>query len=610
MCGIAGLIDWGAGFGKEKLASVTLQMRDSMIYRGPDDAGIWGNDSGQCALAHRRLSIIDLSADGKQPMCNEDGTIWVTFNGEIYNFQELRTKLIAEGHCFRSHADTEVLPHLFEKMEPEHLNLLNGMFAFAVWNETEKRLLLARDPFGEKPLYYSEGPGWFAFASELKALRKVPQFDATLDRSALSLYLLLQYVPAPQTIFSGAKKLPPGHYLEADFSQEGAPKIRIVQYSQFSPAEPNVKPDRASEVNQLGKIVIDAVEKRLVSDVPLGAFLSGGVDSSLVAAIATKELGRNLKTFTIGFEGSDDSEHFAAREIAEHLGTDHYERILKPDAIALVDEIASRLDEPNGDSSCLPTLLLCQHAREHVTVALSGDGGDEMFGGYGRYRDTLNEEGNWQQKLLRKVGVGDGWRSSSAYLSPRWLIFQPEQVSELLCGMPTDVSRTLLDWKTILDDPRLPLLHRMRNLDAQTYMPGAVLAKVDRMSMQVALEVRCPLLDPKLARFAEKLSVDSCWKPPGETKRILKQLASRYLPEEWMNRRKLGFGLPANAWSKNEILSLTKELLLSPNGKLQEYVDTAALKKMIAKQSEDNYFSIYQVWPLLILEAWLRKNID
>lgn len=610
MCGIAGLIDWGAGFGREKLASIVLEMRDSMTHRGPDDAGIWVNDPGNCALAHRRLSIIDLSADGKQPMCNDDGTTWVTFNGEIYNFQQLRTQLIAEGHRFRSHTDSEVLPHLFEKMEPEYLELLDGMFAFAIWNEREKRLLLARDPFGKKPLYFCEGPGWFAFSSELKALRSVPSFDASVDREALSLYLLLQYVPAPQTIFSGARKLPPGHYLEADFTQEGAPKTKITQYARFCPTEPSAKLDRVREVDKLGDILVGAVQKRLVSDVPLGAFLSGGVDSSLVAAIATKELGCKLKTFTIGFEGSSDSEHIAAREIADHLGTDHYERILKPDAIALVDDIASSLDEPNGDSSCLPTLLLCQHAREQVTVALSGDGGDEMFGGYGRYRDTLNEEGGWGRRFLRRTGLGGGWRASAAYLSPRWLIFQPEQVNALVRGMPDRVHQILLEWEVLLDDPRLPLLNRMRNLDTMTYMPGAVLAKVDRMSMQVSLEVRCPLLDSTLARFAETLSVDSCWKPPGETKRILKQLASRYLPEEWMNRRKLGFGLPANAWSKEEVLSLSNEILLGTNSKLRDYVDPSVLEKMIAKQAEDNCFSIYQLWPLLILEAWLRKNID
>lgn len=609
MCGISGLVTWEGNATQLNLEGIAHAMRETMVHRGPDDAGIWVNKQKTVALAHRRLSIIDLSPDGQQPMSNEDHSTWVTFNGEIYNFTTLRDQLTQKGHHFRSHTDTEILPHLFEDMQSERIRELDGMFAFAVWSERQKRLLLARDPFGKKPLYYSEGPGWFAFASELKALRVLPSFDATLDREALSFYLLLQYVPAPHTIFRGARKLLPGHYLEADLSHGGPPKIRIGQYADFAPTGEGKPFSAGSGAGHLREIVIAAVEKRLVSDVPLGAFLSGGVDSSLVAAIATKELGRKLKTFTIGFEGSEDSEHHAAREIANYLGTDHHEKILKPDAIALVDEIASRLDEPNGDSSCLPTLLLCQHAREHVTVALSGDGGDEMFGGYGRYRDTLNEEGKWKRKLLRRIGLGDDWKASTAYLSPRWLIFQPEQVAALVGGMPLAVNSVLDEWRQILDNSKLPLMHRMRYLDAHTYMPGAVLAKVDRMSMQVSLEVRCPLLDKEVSRFAETASVDDCWRPPGETKRILKQLASSYLPADWMNRRKLGFGLPANAWSKDEVLALTKERLLGADSKLRNYVDPQALKTLVAKQAEYNCFSIYQVWPLLILEAWLRKNI-
>lgn len=609
MCGIAGLITWGSSINSLNVEEIVLAMRETMVHRGPDDAGIWINDQKNAALAHRRLSIIDLSASGRQPMSNEDLSTWVTFNGEIYNFSALRNQLKQQGHQFRSHTDSEVLPHLFEEMQPGRIRELEGMFAFAVWHEHQKRLLLARDHFGKKPLYYSEGSGWFAFASELQALRVLPAFDATIDREALSLYLLLQYIPAPQTIFRGAKKVLPGHYLEADFAHGGAPIIQNTQYADFCPNDQNRTLSTASGGDRLHEVVIEAVEKRLISDVPLGAFLSGGVDSSLVAAIATKELGRKLKTFTIGFEGSEDSEHDSAREIAEHLGTDHHEKILKPDAIALVDEIASRLDEPNGDSSCLPTLLLCQHAREHVTVALSGDGGDEMFGGYGRYRDTLNEEGSWKQKIFRQIGIGNNWKASSAYLSPRWLIFQPEQVAALMGGMPLAVSGVLGKWREILDNSEVPLMHRMRYLDAHTYMPGAVLAKVDRMSMQVSLEVRCPLLDSNVARFAERLSVDSCWRAPNETKRILKKLASRYLPEEWMNRRKLGFGLPANSWSKGEVLSLANELLASSNSKLRDYVDAGVLKQMVAKQAEVNSFSIYQVWPLLILEGWIRKNV-
>lgn len=437
----------------------------------------------------------------------------------------------------------------------------------------------------------------------------MPSFSTEIDKEALALYLLLQYVPAPRTIYSGARKIEAGHYLEVDFSKGGPPILISSRYADFSPkTSSNTAESFDLRVDRLQEVVINAVDKRLVSDVPLGAFLSGGVDSSLVAAIATKELGRKLKTFTIGFEGAADSEHYAAREISEHLGTEHYEKVLRPDAIALVDEIAARLDEPNGDSSCLPTLLLCQHAREHVTVALSGDGGDEMFGGYGRYRDTLNEQGGWKHQFLRKIGLGDGWTASSAYLSPRWLIFQPEQVANLLGAMPHSVSTLLTNWRYQLDNSELPLMHRMRHLDAHTYMPGAVLAKVDRMSMQASLEVRCPLLDRDVAKFAQTVSTGECWRPPAETKRILKQLASRYLPKEWMHRRKLGFGLPANAWSKDEVLSMARERLVGSESRLVAHVNRNVLESLIARQAENNGFSIYQLWPLLILEAWLRKN--
>lgn len=609
MCGIAGIIDWGRVLGKNAVEQTVRAMRDSMVHRGPDDAGVWIGESGVCALAHRRLSIIDLSAGGRQPMANEDSSVWVTFNGEIYNYKALKEQLQKKGHQFRSNSDTEILPNLFEELNPERIGELDGMFSFGVWSVKKKRLLLAVDRFGKKPLYFAEGHGWFAFASELKALRSLPSFDAAIDKEALALYLLLQYIPAPRTIYSGAKKVEAGHYLEVDFSNGGSPTLKSTCYADFSP---NTSTDTSSNfdlrVDRLQEIVISAVDKRLVSDVPLGAFLSGGVDSSLVAAIATKELGRKLKTFTIGFDGAADSEHYAAREISKHLGTEHYEKVLRPDAIALVDEIAARLDEPNGDSSCLPTLLLCQHAREHVTVALSGDGGDEMFGGYGRYRDTLNEQGGWRHQFLRKIGLGDGWTASSAYLSPRWLIFQPEQVASLLGAMPHSVNALLTNWRYQLDNFELPLMHRMRKLDAHTYMPGAVLAKVDRMSMQASLEVRCPLLDRDVAKFAETVSTGECWSPPAETKRMLKQLASRYLPEEWMNRRKLGFGLPANAWSKEDMLFMARERLVGSESSLIAHVNRNVLKALIARQAENNGFSIYQLWPLLIIEAWLRKN--
>ena len=609
MCGIAGLIDLGAGFGTEGLLRIVTAMRDTMTHRGPDAAGCWVDPQGRCALAHRRLSIIDLTDDGRQPMGNEDGSVQVSFNGEIYNFQDLRADLAASGHRFRSHTDTEILPHLFEELDPERVRLLDGMFAFAVWHRASRRLLLARDPFGKKPLYYAQGPGWFAFASELQALAQVPGFDATIDRDALAYYLLLQYIPAPFSIYRSARKLLPGSTLAVD---AGGSAIRVEgphRYFRFAPAEPRGAgmPPLAEREAALRLRVREAVEKRLMSDVPLGAFLSGGVDSALVAAMVTRELGRPLSTFSIGFGGTDESEHEYAREVARHLGTDHHEQILNPDALGLVHEIAGRLDEPNGDSSCLPTYLLCRYAREHVTVALSGDGGDELFGGYGRYRDTIVEQGNPLKRLIRGLRGGRLPTPADGYLSPRWLIFQPGEVSDLVGGLPDPVAGSLAQWRTDLNDTGQPLMHRMRALDAETYMPGAVLPKVDRMSMQVSLEVRCPLLDRGVAELAQGLPLDACWRPPAETKRILKQLASRYLPAEWMHRRKMGFGLPSNAWSREATLDLARDLLLSPSAELGCLLDPAALRILIDRQGEPGQFSVYRIWPLLILELWLRR---
>jgi asparagine synthase (glutamine-hydrolysing) len=610
MCGIAGIVDYGAGFGQGQLGEIVRAMRDTMVHRGPDDAGVWVDDAGMCALGHRRLSIIDLSPEGRQPMGNDDGSVLVTFNGEIYNFEALRRRLQAQGHRFRSRTDSEVLPHLFDSMDPARLTQLDGMFSFGLWHREQRRLLLAIDPFGKKPLYYSRGPGWFAFASELRALASIPGFDTTVDPDALALYLLLQYVPAPWAIYRGVRKLVPGGYLLADFSNGDPGEPHVVRYFTYEAHEPGTlrKKPLGQQVEELRPIVIEAVRKRLISDVPLGAFLSGGVDSSLVAAVITQELGRPLKTFSVGFDGTDDSEHVFARQVAGHLGTEHHEQILRPDAVHLVTQIAERLDEPNGDSSCLPTYLLCQYTRQFVTVALSGDGGDEMFGGYGRYRDTLIESANWIARLKGVVKQRHWYTPADGYLSPRWLIFQPEQIQTLLGDLPAAVTDLLAAWRRRLNDVRQPLIHRMRNLDTSSYLPGAVLAKVDRMSMQVSLEVRCPLLDREVARFAQSVGADACWQAPADTKRILKHLAARYLPAQWMNRKKMGFGLPANAWSHDKMLGLANDLLTGSSSQLGGLVDQVALEGLMRRQAVPNLFSIYQVWPLLILEQWLRRS--
>lgn len=607
MCGIAGIVDRGAGFGRARLAEIVTAMRDTMVHRGPDDAGVWVDPDARCALAHRRLSVIDLSSGARQPLGNEDGSVQVTFNGEIYNYATLRRRLESEGHQFRSQSDTEVLPHLFEQVGNAPVGELDGMFAFGVWRTSSGSLLLARDPFGKKPLYYAEGRGCFGFASELQALMQIPGFDSSIDRDALALYLLLQYVPAPWSIFRGARKLPPGATLELDST--GA-EPRIEKYYGFKTSEPALGCLRNVEnaCDELRARVTAAVEKRLISDVPLGAFLSGGVDSSLVVAIMTRELGRDVQTFSIGYRGTEETEHHFAAEVASHLGTQHHEHLLMPDALELVEHLAQVLDEPNGDSSCLPTFLLAKYTRAHVTVALSGDGGDELFGGYRRYTDTIVEMGGWLNGLAGVLPNSVRPMPADRYLSPRWLIFQPPEVAALLGGMPSAVDSVLSGWRERLNDRKLPLIHRLREIDAEFYMPGAVLAKVDRMSMQSALEVRCPLLDRDVAAFAHSLPARMCWRAPDVTKFLLKRLAERYLPAAVVHRKKMGFGLPTQSWSRERMLDMANEALLGPSSVLGGLLEDNELRRLMGRQSAPGGFSIYQVWPLLILELWLRAH--
>jgi asparagine synthase (glutamine-hydrolysing) len=353
---------------------------------------------------------------------------------------------------------------------------------------------------------------------------------------------------------------------------------------------------------------VASVEERLAADVPLGAFLSGGVDSSLVAAIARRDLGRELDTFSIGFSGSPESEHEEAREISRHLGTRHHEKALAPSDLAGVGTVAGLLDQPNGDSSCLPTYLLSGFAREQVTVCLSGDGGDELFGGYGRYRDTLNDLGD-ADRIRAATGLAPGQATAAdVYMSLRWHIWLPAQAERLLGGFSAATRSRLAGWRDALNAAATPVLHRMRTIDAALYLPGAVLAKVDRMSMRHALEVRSPFLDRDVADFAMGLEAQDCFVAPQTTKRILKDLASDYLPREWMHRPKKGFGLPSAGWSREAILRECRDLLLSPASRTAQHLDRDALERIVAQQSLPGQFSIYQMWPLLILEHWLAAQ--
>lgn len=610
MCGIVGVYDLKGRYARGDLERLVSAMRDSMVHRGPDDAGIWLDPNGRLALGQRRLSIIDLRPEGRQPMEAVGVPAVVTFNGEIYNFQEHRERLIAKGVTFRSRSDTEILPHIFNDLDPGPLSTLNGMFAFAIWRPDLREMLLARDAFGKKPLYVYQDEHFFAFASEMQAFYALPSFDATIDREAMADYLLLSYCPGPKTIYTRVRQIEPGSYERLRFTDRGVEAVTAGRFFRFAAMDrPSVTGiDKAALKERLKQRLITAVDLRMISDVPLGAFLSGGVDSSLVVAIVRRELRREINTYSIGFEGSADSEHEEARAIAKHLGAHHHDAMIKPDGIALINTIANVLDQPNGDSSCLPTYLLSEFARKEVTVILSGDGGDELFGGYGRYRDTMNEWSN--PDLIRRVHGIDPAKAEPAdlYMSLRWHIWLPIQVEQMMNGLPGATAERIASWRAILNDPSTSVMHRMRTIDANLYMPGAVLAKVDRMAMQHALEVRSPLLDPQFAEIAMGLSEDDCWAPPNVTKKLLKEIASEYLPREWMFRSKKGFGLPANAWAMDDIISLCRQTLNASNGRLRDHLDSAILKKTVETQSRKDHFSIYQMWPLLMLELWLRAQ--
>lgn len=599
MCGIAGILSKRARLSPARLAEIAQAMADAMPYRGPDDSGVWVDPDGLCALSHRRLSIIDLSAAGHQPMSGQNGQAAITFNGEIYNFLEIKPELEAKGHVFRTRTDTEVLIAAIEQWGKGALPRLDAMFAFGYYDAFKQELILARDIFGEKPLYYIDTDNFFAFASELHVLQRLPSFDGQIDLDTIATYLTFQYVPAPETIHSKVLKLPPGCLLRL----RSGKLSRVERYFDFTTsAEKTSKRSLDDLADELEDILLTSLRRRLISDVPLGAFLSGGVDSSVIAALTTKKLKVPLKTFSIGFANHPDSEHFDAAAIARHLGTEHHEHVLKGYPIELGRHIGSVLDEPNADSSCVPTYLVSRYARQIVTVALSGDGGDELFGGYNRYFDTADE-------AARKVS-GDRafseWQLGDAYVSERLLIFTPADVARLLGDVPPGLARRLAQMRAEITNDTRPPINVIRELDAHNYLPGAVLAKVDRMSMQHSLEVRAPLLGMDVAKFAMKLATGDCY-GARQGKLVLKRVASRYLPAEWMRRPKRGFGIPIDLWAKDSLLPATRSLLQGPECLLQRWIEPRLLSAYLDHLEQS--YSAYQTWALFILEIWLRHHV-
>lgn len=597
MCGIAGLYNHGALLGGAEPALIHVRtMLATIMHRGPDADGVWVDHANRCALGHRRLSIIDTSDAGRQPMASTDQRWWISFNGEIYNFQELRERLAAAGVHPRGRTDTEILVLGIQQWGTEFLSWLDGMFAFAAFDTVSGELLLARDAFGEKPLYYTElAGGAVAFASELQALEALPGFDDEVSLDAMAEVLMFQYIGSPRSIYRSVHKLLPGQWMK--LSREG--KTFGTHFS-FNPA-PEAVFDRNDDelADELEELLVTSLRRRLISDVPLGAFLSGGVDSSTVCALIRRRLGEPLKTFSMGFAGSGESEHETARLFADHLGTEHYEKILTPDSSAFLQTIGEILDEPNGDSSCLPTYLLSEFARKHVTVAISGDGGDELFAGYGRFMSTIQEFDGANGNTSRSVG--------EAYYSDRILVAPDAHIARLFGEVPPGLAAHLRTLRSGLDAGAQPLHARLRKTDLENYMPGAVLPKMDRMSMRHSLEVRTPFLNRDLARFAERLG-DRALYSGGVGKQLLRRVACRYLPAELINMPKRGFAIPTSQWAPAELWSVTRRMLFSDDSRLLNALGANRLESFIGKQDQFNGSAVYRVWGLVMLESWCRSH--
>ncbi|OFW18241.1 MAG: asparagine synthase (glutamine-hydrolyzing) [Acidobacteria bacterium RIFCSPLOWO2_02_FULL_65_29] len=626
MCGIAGRLNFRSG--RPVDADVIRGMTDLIAHRGPDGQGVMAD--GHVGLGHRRLAIIDLSDAACQPMRAEDAPVWISFNGEIYNFLEIRQELERRGIRFRSRSDTEVLLEAYRAWGVGCLERLRGMFAFAVWDGPKRRLFLARDRIGKKPLCYRLDADGIAFASEPKALLADPGFVPEVDREAISQYLTYQYVPAPLTAFRGVSKLPAAHYLVVEDDKVSVERYWRLRYS----AKRRISEADAAE--ELLARLRDAVRCRLLSDVPLGAFLSGGLDSSAVVALMAQESGGSVKTFSIGFEEAEYNELPFARAVANRWGTAHHEFIVRPNAVDILPKLAWHYGEPFADSSAVPTFYLAELTRRHVTVALNGDGGDENFAGYERYVAAMAIEPYrnvplWARRPLEAIVrrlpsrgprsiVDRAKRLFEAASEPReqryarWMMhFQPELKAELctpelLAGLERpDAFHLVLDEYAASDGP--DFLDRTLNADVNRYLPDDLLVKVDIATMAHGLEARSPLLDHPLMEFAA--SLPSHFKLRGlSRKHIFKRAIRDLVPVEAIERPKMGFGVPIDHWFRGELKTYASDLLLGPTSTSRGYFHKAVIERLLAEHVSGVRSWHYQLWNLVMLELWHRAFID
>ncbi len=626
MCGICGAA-WTSD--SPGIDPTTLdRMVDVLAHRGPDDRGTY-IETG-LALGHRRLSIIDLSPLARQPMISDDGTLRIVFNGEIYNFESLRKELVAKGHRFRSESDTEVLLHLYAEDGEKMLSKLNGMFSLAIDDTKTRRFFFARDRLGKKPFFYRLEKDRVLFASELKSILQVEGISREIDPTALDDYLTYQYVPHPKTIFRGINKLPPGHFA---VWQDGRFSITKYWNPDFNLEDANRSYADWSE--ELRSLLTDAVQLRLRSDVPLGAFLSGGIDSSIITGLAQRLSTKKIRTFSIGFPQKHYDETAFARKASEKSGTDHTELIVTPDIHGILDKLVEHYDEPFADSSAIPTLVLSELTRRSVTVALSGDGGDELFAGYQRYQAVkLGERVDILPHCVRKFLAGPmrslipastqqkstprrlkrffealGMEPMERYL--QWIaIFNRQRRNELYS---VELAQQIGDHDSVgfLEDAatfcsQRDVVSRTSLIDVQTYLPCDILTKVDVASMACSLEVRAPLLDYRLVEFAARIPV--AHKIHGRTgKFIFRDTFRELLPPEIETRGKMGFGVPIDDWFRGPLKNFVREILLDRRTTERGLFRLETVGKLLDDHFSNRFDHAYRIWALLVLELWMRR---
>jgi asparagine synthase (glutamine-hydrolysing) len=627
MCGIAGFADRdrsddSAASRNEAEFGLVHRMCEVIRHRGPDDEGI--HVEAGVGLGMRRLSIIDLST-GQQPIHNEDRSIWLVFNGEIYNYRELRAELEAAGHAFYTSSDTEVIVHAYEQWGEAAFGRLRGMFGIGLWDRPRRTLLLVRDRAGIKPLHFTERNGRLYFGSEIKSLIAAGAVDREIDLQALDHYLSFLYAPRDRSLFKGVRKLPPGHLLRW---RDG--RADVSKYWEIDATEP-FQGSAEDAARSLRAVLADAVRSHMVSDVPLGAFLSGGVDSSLVVGLMAEASSQPVKTFCIGFDEPQFDELEHARTVARHFGTEHHEFVVRPDGLSILDRLVEHFDEPFADSSAIPTWYVSEVARRHVTVVLSGDGGDELFGGYDRYLphprvaqfDRLSIPGVrrlagavWPvlphgvrgKNFLRHVSRDDNGRYLDSIA-----FFQADEKDALYSA---DVRRALAHWDAegslgaqFTRFAALPHHSRMMRFDFETYLPEDVLTKVDRMSMAHSIESRVPLLDNQVIDFAATLPAHLKIKN-GRRKHILKEAVRSLLPPGIIDRKKQGFGVPLGVWFRGGLTDVFSDVLRSPRTRQRGYFEPGFVDRLVEEHLGGRRDHTLRLWQLMVFELWHRHYLD